>query len=336
MLANGGRLLVAITFRYLQIKPNFLRHPPLRARIASLLASVITLAPSYIAAQLPGADLVAVSSLPAAPVPQNLPADALRTPAPPTTLDPCTVKNTGATMAVTGAMRAMDVLGFTERSPAAAAMPFLARVCVPHLPIINWYARFLTGPQVKPLTPLEKAHLAVHNVIDPFNLITILGISAISVADDSHSAYGPGMRGYGRYVGVSLTQDMTGEFFGTFLIPSVVHQDPHYHRMPLASITRRAFHCVDQVVWTQGDNGSGMVNYADLAGFAIDGGLSNLYVPGQRDNLPSSVARYFIGLGTAPIDNCVVEFLPDIARHIHVQVVIIQRIINQVSINSQP
>ena len=166
--------------------------------------------------------------------------------------------------------------------------------------------------------------------------VSVLGISAISVADDSHSAYGPGMRGYGRYVGVSLTQDMTGEFFGTFLIPSVVHQDPHYHRMPLASITRRAFHCVDQVVWTQGDNGSGMVNYADLAGFAIDGGLSNLYVPGQRDNLPSSVARYFIGLGTAPIDNCVVEFLPDIARHIHVQVVIIQRIINQVSINSQP
>ena len=76
-------------------------------------------------------------------------------------------------MAATGTMRALDVLGITERSPAAAALPVLMRVCVPHLPIINWYARFLTGPQVKPLTPLEKAHLAAHNVIDPFNLITI-------------------------------------------------------------------------------------------------------------------------------------------------------------------
>ncbi|HEY1806882.1 MAG TPA: hypothetical protein VGG45_20600 [Terracidiphilus sp.] len=246
------------------------------------------------------------------------------------------MKNTGATMAATGAMRAMDLLGFTERSPAAAALPVETRVCVPHLPIINWYARFLTGPQVKPLTPLEKGHLAIHNVIDPFNLITILGISGISVAANSHSAYGPGMRGYGRYVGVSLTQDMTGEFFGTFLIPSIVHQDPHYHRMPNASITRRIFHCIDQVVWTQGDNGRGMANYSNLVGFAIEGAISNLYVPGQRDNLPSSVGRYVIGLATAPVDNFVVEFVPDIARHIHVQIVIIQRIINQVSINSAP
>ncbi len=237
-------------------------------------------------------------------------------------------------MEATGVIRALDALGLTERSPAAAAIPVLIRVCVPHLPIINWYARFLTGPQVKPLTPLEKAHLAAHNLIDPFNLITIAGISAISVAANSHSAYGPGMRGYGRYVGVSFTQDMTGEFFGTFLIPSIAHQDPHYHRMPDASISRRALHCIDQIVWTQGDNGRGMVNYADLGGFAIDGAISNLYVPGQRTNLASSVARYTISLATAPAGNFVDEFLPDIARHIHIQVVIFQRIINQISINN--
>jgi hypothetical protein len=229
----------------------------------------------------------------------------------------------------------MEVLGFLERSPAAAAMPFITRVCVPHMPIINWYARFLTGPQVKPLTPLEKAHLTAHNLIDPFNLITIAGISAISVAANSHSAYGPGMKGYGRYVGVSFTQDMTGEFFGTFLIPSIAHQDPHYHRMPDGSISRRVFHCIDQIVWTQGDNGRGMVNYSNLVGFAVEGAISNLYVPGQRDNLPSSASRYALSLATAPVDNFIIEFVPDIARHIHIQIVIFQRIINQVSINSQ-
>jgi hypothetical protein len=71
-------------------------------------------------------------------------------------------------------------------------------------PLINWYMRFENGPQVKPLTPREKAWLATKNVVDPFNAITILGISGISVASDSHSAYGPGMPGFGRYVGVSL------------------------------------------------------------------------------------------------------------------------------------
>jgi hypothetical protein len=199
------------------------------------------------------------------------------------------------------------------------------------LPLVNWYARFLDGPQVKPMTPKEKAWLAVRDVVDPFNGITILGSSAIAVAANSHSAYGPGFTGWGKYVGVSYSQDMTGEFFGTFLIPSIVHQDPHYHRMPDASMKRRIAHCFYQVLWTQGDNGRGMVNYADLVGFAIDDEIGNFYVPGQRTNLPSSAERYGIGMTTAPIENFVNEFLPDVARKIHVRVVLIQQIINQVA-----
>lgn len=198
-------------------------------------------------------------------------------------------------------------------------------------PIVNWYMRFENGPQVKPLTPEEKAWLATKNVIDPFNVITILGEAGISVAADSHSAYGPGMPGYGRYVGVSFTQDITGEFFGTFLIPSIVHQDPHYHRMPHASYLRRAFHTVDAVAWGRGDNGKGMLNYATLVGYGIDDEIGNLYVPGQQTNGPATARRYAIGLATAPIDNAISEFLPDVAKRIHVQIVVIQRIINQVA-----
>jgi hypothetical protein len=202
---------------------------------------------------------------------------------------------------------------------------------VKKIPAINWYARFLDGPQVKRMTPKQKAWLAFRNVADPFNGITIMGSSAIAVAADSHSAYGPGFPGWGRYVGVSYSQDMTGEFFGTFLIPSIVHQDPHYHRMPQASIKRRIAHVLYQVVWTQGDDGKGMINYADLVGFAIDDEIGNLYVPGQETNLPHSAERYATGLATAPIDNAITEFLPDIARKIHIRIVLIQQIINQVA-----
>jgi hypothetical protein len=198
-------------------------------------------------------------------------------------------------------------------------------------PIIDWYKRFEDGPQVKPLTPKEKAWLATRNLIDPFNLITILGEAGISVAANSHSAYGPGFPGYGRYVGVSFTEDLTGEFFGTFLIPSIVHQDPHYHRMPKASYPKRIFHAIDQVVWTQGDNGKGMLNYANLAGFAIEDEIGNLYVPGRETNASATAQRYSIGLATAPIDNFIIEFLPDVARRIHVQVVVVQRIINHIA-----
>jgi hypothetical protein len=101
--------------------------------------------------------------------------------------------------------------------------------------------------------------------------------------------------------------------------------------MPGARIMRRAVHCIDQIAWTQGDNGKGMVNYADLVGFALEDGVNDLYVPGQQTNIRASAARYGLSLGTAPIDNFITEFLPDIASHIHVRVVLVQRIINQVA-----
>ncbi len=198
---------------------------------------------------------------------------------------------------------------------------------------MNRYNRFVNGPQGRPLTPKDEAWLAARNLIDPFNAITILGEAGISVGSNAHSPYGPGMLGYGRYVGVSFTQDLTGEFFGTFLIPTLAHQDPHYHRMPEAKIPRRVTHAIAQVFWTQGDDDRGMLNYANLAGFAIDDQISNLYVPGRETNAEATAQRYVIGLATAPIGNFITEFVPDVARHIHVQIVIIQRIINHVARN---
>lgn len=200
---------------------------------------------------------------------------------------------------------------------------------------IDWYVRFENGPQVKPMTPTEKGWLAARNVIDPFNIMTILGISAISVAADSRSAYGPGFPGWGRYVGVSFTENITSEFFGTFLICSITHQDPHYHRMPDASYAKRVLHVVDQVAWTQGDDDKGMLNYSNLIGAGIDDEIGNLYVPGRRTNAAATAQRYGIALATAPIDNFITEFLPDVAKHIHIQIVVVQRIIDQIATDQQ-
>jgi len=233
--------------------------------------------------------------------------------------------STGTPPAAGGSPQAPGDQPGAQRAAGSQSAP-----CPPQPPK-NWFERFLTGPEVKPMTPKEKAHLAARNVIDPFNGLTILGGSAITVGSDADSAYGPGMKGFARNVGVSYTQDMTGEFFGTFLIPSIVHQDPHYHRMPNASIPRRAGHAIAQVVWAQGDDGQGMVNYAGLAGSAIGAEISDLYVPGEKTNPRSTAERYSIGLGTAPLDNFITEFMPDVARHIHFRVVLFQWIINQVA-----
>lgn len=259
------------------------------------------------------AGAVEMAALPDAPAPQT-PASA-----PTPKANPCPQP---------AALRATDPEAATPGIAGAGVHP--AAVPCQHKPL-NLYQRFVNGPKDKPLTARDKGWLAARNVADPFNLITIGGEAGIAVGLDSHSAFGPGMPGYARYVGVSLTQDMTGEFFGTFLIPAVTHQDPHYHRMEGRRIPRRAFHAVAQIFWTESDYGKGMPNYANLVGFAIDDGISNLYVPGRETDLHATALRYVTGLASAPIGNFVNEFLPDVASHIHVQIVILQRIINQVA-----
>lgn len=182
------------------------------------------------------------------------------------------------------------------------------------------------------MTPRQKAILAGKDVIDPFNLLTIGGISAVAVATDSHSAYGPGVDGWAKLSGVTLTQDMTNEFFGTFLIPAITHQDPHYHRLPNASYKRRILHCIYQVVWTQGDNGKGMFNYANVVGGIFEEAISDAYVPYRDTGWAAASARYGTALATDPIGNFITEFVPDLARRINFHAVLVQRIINRVAI----
>jgi hypothetical protein len=288
-----------------------------RARAQSLTFPPLSESPQEIAT---GMSILSFTTQNASVQEQNSPA-----PSSATTSSPAATPGTNSQAALPDAPSSLSPTTPSTNTKAACAYP-------PCMPPTNWYTRFVNGPQVKPLTPKEKAWLALRNFVDPFNAITILGESAISVGSDSRSAYGPGMAGFARYVGVSFSQDLTGEFFNTFLIPSITHQDPHYHRMPHASYQRRFFHAIVQVVWTQGDNGKGMLNYANLVGGIIDDEISNLYVPGRETNASATAQRYATDLATSPIDNFITEFLPDVASHIHVRVVIVQRVINQVAL----
>lgn len=188
----------------------------------------------------------------------------------------------------------------------------------------------LSSKPVKPLDAQHKGLLAIHDVIDPFNLLTIAGYSAVAVGSNAHSAFGPGLKGWGRLTGYSLVEDSQGEFFGTYLISSLAHEDPRYHRLPNAPVKRRIFHALAHTWVSRHDDGTLMPNYATLLTYPISAELSNLYVPGVQTNGVSTVKRISIGLATDPSGTIVAEFLPDFARRIHIHAIFIQEILNQV------
>ncbi|HEY0307483.1 MAG TPA: hypothetical protein VGB94_04940, partial [Acidobacteriaceae bacterium] len=195
----------------------------------------------------------------------------------------------------------------------------------------NPFNRFLSTSEPLPMTPKQKLLLAERNLTDKFNLLTIAANSAIYIGSNAHNPYGPGMHGYGYNVGVSLSQDATGEFVNTFLVPSLFHQDPHYHRMPRAPLMHRMVHVVMSAVVMQSDYGRPMFNYTAFVGFPINAEISNLYVPGVQTNLKATGVRVGVALATIPIGNAIAEFVPDLARHVNLHVIFVQRIINQIA-----
>ncbi len=208
-------------------------------------------------------------------------------------------------------------------SPAATQQRLPATLCEenPIQPIVSNYVRPLTSPQ--------KGLLAVRDMADPFNIIVVTGAAGITVWANAHSAYGPGFEGWGKLTGYSFVEEAQGEFFGTYAIPSLTRQDPRYHRMPNASFKRRLLHAVGHTVISQHDDGRLMPNYATLFTYPISAELSNLYVPGVSTDGASTSRRIALGLATDPIGNIVAEFLPDVAKHVHIRVVFMQQILNQ-------
>jgi hypothetical protein len=197
--------------------------------------------------------------------------------------------------------------------------------------LIYPYQRFLNTNIAIPMTWQQKGYLALHDLTDPANLGTIAGISAITFGMDPNSAYGPGWEGFGKIAGVSLLQDTTGEFFETFLLPAIVHQDPRYYRMPHASVPRRILYSISRTVISRHDDGHSMPNYSTLLTYPISAEISNLYVPGIHGDAPSTMARIATGLATDPANGLLAEFLPDVASRVHIRIIFVQRILNNVA-----
>jgi hypothetical protein len=68
-----------------------------------------------------------------------------------------------------------------------------------------------------------------------------------------------------------------------------------------------------------------------LLTYPITAEISNLYVPGVPTNLPSTAKRVGVGLATDPSGTLVAEFLPDVAKRLHIHVIFIQEILNRVA-----
>jgi hypothetical protein len=164
----------------------------------------------------------------------------------------------------------------------------------------------------KPLTPRQKFRLFYRQATDPYHFISI-GISAgFGQATDSLPEYGQGAQGYGKRYGAALADSTAAGFFGTFLLPSLLHEDPRYFRQGSGTTRSRLWHAAKTSLITRHDDGSRCINYSNIVSGFFGSAIGNAYYPEQERELETTLQRGADHIPTASINAIVSEFWPDI------------------------
>jgi hypothetical protein len=158
--------------------------------------------------------------------------------------------------------------------------------------------------------------LFARSAFDPVQF-AIVGVQAgISQATNSFPAYGQGAEGFGKRYGAAFADQASSGFWGTFVYPSLLKQDPRYFRMGEGTAGKRMSYAVSRVFVTHADRGGKQFNFSGVMGAFTAGAISNAYYPSQDRGAGLTFSRSGIALGYSMAGYVFDEFWPDISNRI--------------------
>jgi hypothetical protein len=168
------------------------------------------------------------------------------------------------------------------------------------------------------LGPRKKLELAVDETVAPSRFLGSAFTAGIGQARDSLPGYGQGWNGYGKRMGSSVASNASSHLFGTFLIPSIAHQDPRYFVKLYGTTGQRVRYALRRVVVTRTDTGGEAFNWSNVLGGLLAEALANSYLPSEERTTGKTFSRYGFRIGFGALDNVVKEYWPTIFRSLRI------------------
>ncbi len=169
----------------------------------------------------------------------------------------------------------------------------------------------------QPLSPGQKFELFVDNSVSVHAVMGSALGSAIGQADDSPTGFGQGWNAYGKRFGSSLARGASGQFFGTFVLASALHEDPRFFPQRHPGLARGVKYSLRRLFVTRSDDGREVANVSGLVGPLMGEGLANAYWPDSNRTAGDTLLRYGIGLATQAGANLLREYWPVIERKLN-------------------
>jgi hypothetical protein len=179
------------------------------------------------------------------------------------------------------------------------------------------FAAVSAHTQLPPLSTREKFVLAAQDSVVDYSSYTWAGILAgQAMLLNSDPELGRGIKGYGRYYWRTFVDEISGTFFTEAIVPVITREDPRYYTMGKGGFFRRSGYAISRAFVTKNDAGGNEFNWSEVAGNALEAGLSNAYYPPQERGFGSTAGNFGTQMESAVLNHVFQEFWPDIRRKV--------------------
>lgn len=168
----------------------------------------------------------------------------------------------------------------------------------------------------RPMTAGDKFELFALNTVNPFEFFSNAAWAGIEQAENTFPSWGQGAEGYGKRYGAGYADTASANFFGTFLFPVVLRQDPRYFRKETGGFGSRLGYAITRILVTRTDSGHSAPNASLWLGSAAAGGIANIYYPRDQQGAGLTFQRAGISIADTAGFNIAREFWPDVSRYL--------------------
>ncbi len=168
------------------------------------------------------------------------------------------------------------------------------------------------------LSTKQKFELFADESVSPSRLLSSAAGAGIGQARNSLPGYGQGMGGYGKRFGSSMATGAANNFFGTFLVSSLLHRDPRYFVTLHGGAGHRIGYALSRIVVARTDDGKDAANWAGILGPLLAESLANSYLPVKEQTAGGTFQRYGWRIGLNAASNALREYWPTIFRSLRI------------------
>jgi len=168
------------------------------------------------------------------------------------------------------------------------------------------------------LSRKQKFELFADESVAPSRFLSSAAGAGISQAQNSLDGYGQEAGGYGKRFGSSMATAAVNNFFGTFLISSLLHRDPRYFVTLHGGTGHRIGYALSRIVVARTDGGKDAANWAGMLGPLLAESLAASYLPVKEQTAGRTFQRYGIRIGLNTASNGLREYWPTIFKNLRI------------------